>query len=795
MTRKIKKVAVLGAGVMGSGIAAHLANAGIPSILLDIVPPDLGDKDREKKAKRDAFAAGAIQKLVKQKGNIQPLMNKRYASLVTTGNFDDDLQLIADCDLIIEVVVERLDIKRSLFEKIQKYRKPGTIIASNTSGISISQMTEGYPEEFKEHFLVMHFFNPTRYMRLLELVPGDKTRPEIMEDMAEFGEVKLGKGIVYANDTPNFVGNRIGVMAIMGVMEAMMEDDLSIEEVDAVTAAPMAHKGATFKTADLVGLDTVGHIIRNSYETLVNDEKREILKIPDWYQTLLDNNWLGKKTNGGFYKREGKTKYVYDWKKKEYVDATKVRADILKVCKNIDDPRERVKKLLESDDKFGRFAWKLLSHGWVYAVRRLGEICDDVVNIDNAMRWGYNWELGPFEVWDAVGVKASVERMKADGLDISDVVTTMLERSEGSWYLTRKGKKYFWDINENTYKPVPRKPQWINLQLEKEIKQTLKKNSSASLIDMGDGVACVEFHCKMNAIDDDIINMINEGIDLVESSEDWAGLIITNEGDNFSVGANLAMIMMGAMGKQFDPIEQAITNLHKAIQRMKYSTKPVVTAPFGMALGGGCEIILAADAVCAHAELYAGLVEIGAGLIPGGGGNKNMLVRYLEGVPPDMKMDRWPFVQRVFEQIGMAKVSLSAPEALDMRILRMSDRIVMNREELNHEAKRMVLGMYQGGYRPPPRPDFLILPGLPGVATIQTGLYNMVQGGYVTEFETKIAAKLAYVLCGGDIEPNTAVTEERLLELETEAFMSLVGEQKSIERMQALLTTGRPLRN
>ncbi len=795
MAREIKKVAVVGAGIMGSGIAAQLANAGIPSILLDIVPPNLSDEEKKNKAKRNSFAAGAVTKMIKQKGQIQPLMNKRRASLIEVGNIEDDLDKVAECDWVVEVVLEQLDIKRSLFDKLVKVVKPGTIVSSNTSGIAINTMVEGYPEDFQKNFLVTHFFNPVRYMRLLELVPGEKTDPAVIKLMADFGESKLGKGIVYGLDTPNFVGNRIGVGSMMGVLSAMVEDDLTIEEVDAVTGSAMAHKMPTFKTADLVGLDTIGHIITNSYEALPNDEARDQLVIPDYLQKMLDNNLLGNKTKAGFYKREGKQKMVMDWKTKEYKPLEKVKADCLKIAKNTDDPGLRIKQLVNTDDKFGKFAWKLLSRGAIYAVNRIGEICEDVVNIDNGMKWGYAWEMGPFEVWDAIGVKESVERMKADGLAVPATVDTMVAKSEGSWYVVREGKKYFWDVKTEAYQPVPTKPENFSLTLHKTHKQALKTNSSASLHDIGDGVALVEFHCKMNAIDGEIIQMIHEGCDLVESSDDWAGLVIANEGENFSVGANLAMIMMGAMGGQFDMIEEAVTGLQQGSMRMRYCPKPVVIAPHGMALGGGCEVILSGDAVVSHCELYAGLVELGAGLIPGGAGNKNLLIHYLENIPADMKIDRFPIVQRVFEQIAMANVSLSAAMAKDTKVLRASDRIVMNRDEQIWEAKRLAKGMYLGGYRAPEMPDYLILPGKPGKATFQTGLYNMVQGGYVTEFEVKIATKLANVLCGGDIEPNTAVTEQHLLDLEREAFMSLVGEQKAIERMQSLLTTGRPLRN
>jgi len=788
MTREIKKVAVLGSGIMGNGIAAHLANAGIPSLLLRRAPAP---------AEKAGFAQATIDSIVKVKGAIQPLMDKRRASLITVGNYDDDMDKLAECDWIIESVVEVLETKRALFERIAKVRKPGTIISSNTSGLSISSMTEGFPQEWKDHFLVTHFFNPVRYMRLFELVPGKDTKPEVIEAMASFAESKLGKGMVYAKDTPNFIGNRIGVMAILDVFQCMEEAGLTVEEVDAVTGGPMAHKGATFKTADLVGLDTLGHIVVNSYETLVNDENREQMKLVPWLKHMIDQNWLGNKTKGGFYKKDKAAggRFAYDWKTMTYRPLEKVKDDCFKIAKETDDPRTRVKTFCATDNKYGNFAWKLFARGFIYAANRVGEISDDIVNIDNAMKWGYNWELGPFEVMDAIGVKDALARMTKEGYKIPAVLTTMAAKSEGSWYLVREGKKYFWDVKTNAYKPVPTKPQWFNLTLFKTNKQPLKHNDSASLFDIGDGVALVEFHTKMNSIDADIVNMIEAGIDLVESAPTWNGLVIANEGEHFSVGANVAMIMMGAMAKQFDMIEKTVIDLHRTIQRMRYSTKPVVVAPHGMALGGGCEIILAANAVVTHAELYAGLVELGVGLIPGGGGNKNLLIHYLENIPADMKMDRFPYVQRVFEQVGMAKVSLSAALAKDMKILRYADRVVMNRDEQIWEAKRLAIGMNVGGHRPPELPDYLILPGMPGEATFEMGLYNMAMGGYVTEYEKKIARKLAHVLCGGDIEPNTAVTEQHLLDLEREAFMSLVGEPKSIERMQSILTTGKPLRN
>jgi len=795
MVREIKKVAIIGAGVMGSGIAAHLANAAVPVVLLDIVPPNLTDEEKKVKANRDRFAAGAVEGMVKAKGQIQPLMNKRFASFIEVGNLEDDLEKVADCDWVVEVVLERLDIKRNLFDRLIKVIKPGTIVTSNTSGISINKMIEGYPEEFQKNFMITHFFNPPRYMRLLELIKSDKTDPEVVETLASFGETVLGKGIVWAKDTPNFIANRIGVMGISKTFHAMVAHDLSIDEVDAVTAGPMAHKAATFKTADLVGNDTLNQILKNTYEALPNDPQRELMKAPAFWNTMIEKGLFGNKVKKGFYTRGKDGKQTLDWKTCEYKATEKVRADSLKIAKNTEDPGERLKGMVNADDKYGRFAWDLASHGFIYAATMLGEISDDVVNIDNGMKFGFNWDLGPFEQWDAVGVKESVARMKAEGMAVPAVVEKMLAKSSGTWYKVENGKLYYWCFKAEKYVPVPTKKGWFNLKLEKQAGRVIKKNSSASLIDLGDGVVCCEFHSKMNAIDDDITNMIGEGLDLVESSPDWAGMVVGNQGENFSVGANLAMIMMLAMGQQFDPIEQAVKNLQSTNQRMHYSSKPVVAAPFGMVLGGGVEVCLGASAIVAHAESYMGLVEIGAGLIPGGGGNVEMLKRYLENIPADMKVDRFAYVQRVFEQIGMAKVSLSAWEARDMKILRNSDVIVANRDELIGKAKNMVLGMYTAGYKPARKPDNLLLPGRPGVATFQVGLFNMAGGGFVTEYEKKIATKLAWVLCGGDIEPWSPVSEQYVLDLEREQFMSLVGEPKTIERMQSLLTSGKPLRN
>ncbi len=798
MTREFRKVAVLGAGIMGAGIAAQLTNAGIPVYLFDIVPPNLTDDEKKIPAKRNAFADGAVAKMKKMKRPPVAFYVPENAQLVTTGNFDDDLPKLADCDWIVEVVVERADIKRSLYEKIEQYRKPGTPITSNTSGIAIKTLTDGFSDDFKKSFFVTHFFNPPYFMKLLELVSGEETDQNLLKEFAEFGEKKLGKGVVWGKDTPNFVANRIGVGAMVSVFRHMMEGGYTIPEVDAVSGSPIGHAMATFKTADLVGIDTMKNILVNTAEALAggNDETLPYLKVPEFMAKLVEDGALGNKTKKGFYKKEGKQRLYWDWKELTYKPLEKVKDDLLKKAKNTDDVGGRIKVMVsEPENRLSQFVWKIFVDQCIYSANRLGEICDDIIQIDNGMKWGYNWAMGPFEQWDAVGVKESVERMKADGVAIPDVVTTMLEKSDGTWYKAVDGELHFWDFRENKYVKAPSAPDRFNLKLTKEHKGTLKSNSSASLIDLGDGVVCCEFHCKMNAIDDDLIAMLLEGCDMIEGDDKWRGMVIANQGDNFSVGANLAMIMMGAMGGAFDMIEGAVDNLHKASKRLRYCNKPTVSAPFGMVLGGGAEITMSTDAVCAHSLTWMGLVELGAGLIPGGGGNVALLTRYLENIPASMAVDRFPYIQAVFEQIAMAKVSNTADHAREMKFLRLSDRIVPNRDDLIGQAKKMVIGMFESGYEPKKPPRNLVLPGRPGYATFEMGLYNMGMGGFVTEHEVKIAKKLANVLTGGDIQPNTPVTEDRLLELEKEAFMSLVGEPKSIERMQALLKTGRPLRN
>lgn len=794
--RKIEKVAVLGAGVMGAGIAAHLANAGTPCLLLDIVPPNLSDEERKDKKKRDGFAAGGLEKALKAKP--AAFYDKSYAKLIEVGNFEDDFERIGECDWIVEVVVERLDIKRIVFEKVAKYRKPGAIVTSNTSGLPIADMTEGFDEEFKQHFMVTHFFNPVRYMKLLELVPGPETLPEIVEMFAYFGENVLGKGIVYGKDTPNFIGNRIGIHGIMAAVDEMQKQDLTLEEVDAVLGTPMGRPGsAAFRTADLVGLDTFIHVSQNTYDNCPDDEERDVFKPPKWTLDMIEKGQLGNKTRGGFYKREKvdgkKVFYQIDWKTGEYVLTERPKFKSVKKAKGIDDVGKRIKAVLDADDKVAKYAWTVAARSLLYSANRLGEIADDVVNIDNAMKWGFNWDMGPFEVWDAIGVPESVARMKADGYEIPKVVETLLQTPYKSWYIDVYGAKYFFDIKKKRYIPVPKADTAIKIKSLKDSDNVIFKNAGMSLIDMGDDVAMIEFTSKMNSIDTDIIEGMEKSLEIVGAK--YKGIVIGNEGTHFSVGANLMLIWMSATQKQWAPIEDMVKRFQYVNKALRYSPFPVVAAPHGMALGGGCEVCLPCDVIVANAELYMGLVEVGVGVIPGGGGTKEMVMRFLAPVPKNVECDRFPFVRKAFEAIGMAQVSFSADLAKKIGYLRPTDVIQVARDRQFYDAKQVVLGMHEAGYQPPREPNNLVMPGRTGIGAIRAGLYQMKLSGWISEHDALIGGKLGEVLCGGDVPEGTIVTEDKLLELEMAAFMSLCGEEKSQARMQHMLTKNKPLRN
>ncbi len=793
MEKQIKKVGVIGAGVMGSGIAAHFANAGIKVVLLDIVPPNLSEEEKQDKKARNAFALRGIQNALKFKP--APLFyHPNFANLVTPGNTEDDMEMLEECDWIIEVVPERLDIKQKVLKNIEEHMKWGAFVTSNTSGLSIKAMTEGMSDEFKQNFFVTHFFNPVRFMKLLEIIPGEETDPELVEFVAKFGENVLGKGIVYGKDTPNFVANRIGVYSMMKVMQLMVELDFTVEEIDAIFGKALGRpRSAAFGTADLVGLDTLAHVSQNCYDNLPDDDERDVFKIPDFIQKMIENGLLGRKAKAGFFKKEGKQKFVIDYKTLEYKPVEKPKFEGVKNTKGVDDPADRIVNLLNTEDRAAEIAWKATAATLIYSAKRLGEIADDIVNIDNAMKWGFNWELGPFETWDAIGVKDSVERMEKEGMKVPAFVKDVWEKGEGTFYKKEGRTRYYFDFNAGEYKPVDMPETTIILDDLKNEGKVIKENYGASLIDIGDGVALLEFHTKMNAIDNDVIQMIFDSVDEVE--ENYEALVVGGHAQNFSVGANLALILMGAEMGNWDMLADVVKQFQDANMRMKYASKPVVAAPFGMTLGGGTEVCLHSDRVQASAELYMGLVEVGVGVIPAGGGTTQTLVRALAGVPADMVTSRFPFIMRAFMGIGMAKVSRSADEAKDLMYLRDVDGVTLNRDKLIWDAKQVALGLAKTGYRPPVPPQNLKLPGRDGYGTLVTGLQDMAWGKKITEYDFVVGKKLGYVLCGGDIRPNSIVTEQHLLDLEKEVFLSLCGEERTRARMKHMLEKGKPLRN
>ena len=789
MASSIRKAAVLGAGVMGSGIAAHLASCGIRTLLLDIVPPGCEDPSADA---RNAFSAGGLAAALKSKP--AAFLKKERAGLIEVGNFDDDMHKLAECDWVIEVVKEDMAIKRSLLAQIEANWTPGTIVTTNTSGLSITGMLEGRSEDFKRHFLGTHFFNPVRYMHLLEIIPGPDTDPAIVCHMANFCDRYLGKGIVYAKDTPNFIANRIGVYAMMTTIHAMRELGYSLEEVDAIVGKPMGRpKSAAFRTADVVGLDTFVHVAQNCYDALPDDPERDVFKIPSFLTTMVEKKLLGSKTKAGFYKKVGKEIQALNLDTFEYQPKVKPDLPALKALKKIDDPGKRTAELIKSEGRAGAFAWHVMSKTLAYAANIAFDIADDVVNIDRAMRWGFNWDQGPFEVWQAIGVAEGAARMRADGIEVPAWVDEAA--ASGGFYVEADaGQTYF--AGSEGQAPVPQLPGSINLQILKKAGNVVERNRGASLVDLGDGIAALEFHTKMNTVDPDLTHMLNRACDIVET--DFDGLVLANEAEHFSAGANLMMIVMGANQKKWDDIEQLVGNFQSVIQRIKYTPKPVVSAPHGLTLGGGCEMAMAADRMMVDKETYMGLVEVGVGLIPGGCGTLNLLKRLFDGVPAkaDPRMtDRLPLVQRAFENIGMAKVATGAGEVFSLGFGTAKDEIAMSRDRRIADAKALARYMADRGYTPPAPAENLVLPGRSGKAAISLAVYGMLLGGYVSEHDRLIADKLAHVLCGGDTDGRTPVSEERVLELELEAFMSLVGEPKSLERMQYTLMNNKPLRN
>jgi 3-hydroxyacyl-CoA dehydrogenase len=801
---RINKVAVLGAGTMGARIAAHFANAGIPCVLLDIVPPDAAQSTD--KAARNKIVNAGLDAAVKSKP--AAFFEKGLDRLVKTGNFDDDMKLLADADWIIEAVAENLEIKRSLLKKVEAVRKPGSIVTTNTSGLPVASIAEGFSDDFRKHWFGTHFFNPPRYMRLLEIIPTPEADPAAIAAVSHFGDVRLGKGIVTAKDTPNFIANRIGTYAGLNVFRVMQEMDLSIEEVDALTSSGGWTKNPTFRTIDLVGLDVLGSVVKN-FSKNVQDERSD-LKLPAFFEKMIERKLLGDKTKAGFYKKvkgpQGEERQVIDWKTLEYRPAQKPKFPALETAKPIEDMGEKLRTILAGNpkDKAVQFIWTTLSEMWTYSANRIPEIADTVVEIDAAMRMGFNWEIGPFEVWDLAGVEATVARMKSEGKPVSSNAEKLLAAGGKSWYIddpkAPSGRAYF-DLRTGRYQPVQVAEGVWSVSVAKKSNGVVKKNAGASLIDLGDGVGCIEFHSKMNALGGDIVSMVTQSLKTGGIGDQFEAFVISGDSANFSVGANLMMLMLAVQEQEWDEVDLAIKQFQGMTQAIKFCSRPVVTASFGMCLGGGCEINLHSAARQPHSELYMGLVEVGVGLLPGGGGCKEMLLRALDNaraIRPDGRgesVEMMEGMKRIFETIATAKVSTSAYEARALGFLSPGDTISMNRERILTDAKERALDLAKSGYiAPVPRMD-IAAPGENVLATLKLGIHLMRQAEYISDHDVKVATRVAEVICGGKVSPGTPVSEQYILDLEREGFKSLCGEKKTQERIQYTLKTGKPLRN
>ncbi|MFT4203931.1 MAG: 3-hydroxyacyl-CoA dehydrogenase/enoyl-CoA hydratase family protein [Chitinophagaceae bacterium] len=801
MNRTIKKVAVLGSGIMGSRIACHFANVGIQVLLLDILPKEPNEAETQKgltleaKTVRNRIVNDALQSALKSSPS--PIYRKSFAGRITTGNFDDDMQKIADCDWVIEVVVENLNIKKSVYEKVEQFRKPGTLITTNTSGIPIRQLLEGRSEDFAKHFCGTHFFNPPRYLRLLEIIPSDKTEPSIVSFLDDFGQKVLGKTTVTCKDTPAFIGNRIGVFAIMDIAHLVPQLDLTVEEVDRLTGPVIGHpKSATFRTNDVVGLDTMVHVADGLFQNCPDDESRDLFLLPDYVKKIYENKWLGDKTGQGFYKKikddNGKSQILaLDLNTLEYKPSQKVKFATLEATKTIADLPPRFKVLVAGKDKAGEFYRKSFSGLFQYVSQRIPEIADQLYKVDDAVEAGFGWELGPFKTWDAVGVKAAVDMMEKEGKKPADWVYDFLQAGHDSFYKKENGQVLYYDIPSQSFKIIPGTETLVNLDALRDTK-TIYKNAGLSVIDIGDGILNVEFHSKMNTIGGDILMGINKAIDIAE--KDYRGIVLYNNGANFSAGANVGMIFMMAVEQDYDELDMTIRLFQKTTMRLRYSSIPVVAAPHSMTLGGGCEICLHADKVVAHAETYMGLVEFGVGLIPGGGGTKEFALRagdaHREG-----DIDLNVFRER-FLTIGQAKVSTSAHEAFDLGYLREGiDEVVVSKERLLTEAKAACLRLADEGYvQPTPRNDVRVL-GDQALGIVYIGANSMRSGNYISDHDQKMSEMLGVAMAGGDLSQPTLVSEQYLLDLERKTFIKLCAEKKSLERIQSLLNGGKILRN
>ncbi len=801
MKRTIKKVAVLGSGIMGSRIACHFANAGVQVLLLDIVPKELSPEEKaagltaDSRQFKNRIVDNSLQSAIK--ANPSPIYKKSFAQRITTGNFNDNMKDIAGADWIIEVVVENLDIKKKVFGEVEKYRKPGTLITSNTSGIPIRMMAEGRSEDFRKHFCGTHFFNPPRYLRLLEIIPSPETDQAVVDFLMHYGDLYLGKATVLCKDTPAFIANRVGVFSIMSLFHLVKKMELTVDEVDKLTGPVLGRpKSATFRTCDVVGLDTLVHVANGVYDNCPSDSVREQFRLPNYVAKMVEQKWLGDKTGQGFYKKvkneKGKSEILsLDLKTLEYKPKAKVKFSTLEATKTIDNIKDRMKVLAAGQDKAGEFYRASFSALFQYVSERIPEISDEIHRIDSAMKAGFGWEIGPFEMWDCLGVSSFVKLMEAAGCKPADWVSEMLKNGGDSFYKTDNGIQKCYDILSKSYKPVAGMEKFIildNLRTNK----TVWKNSAASVTDLGDGILNVEWHTKLNTIGGEVLEAVLKGIDLAEKS--FRGVVLANGGANFSAGANLAMVFMFAVEQEFDEIDYAVRAFQNLNMRIKYSSVPVVAAPHGLTLGGGCEMCLHADHVQAAAETYTGLVELGVGLIPGGGGTKEFVVRMSESIAEgEIEL---PLLKEKFLTIGTAKVSTSAHEAFDMGIFRTGrDKVSINNDRLLADAKAEAVLLAEEGYTPPvPRKDIRVL-GRTGLGMVYAGAHSMFSGNFISAYDRFISEKLGYIMCGGDLSAPALVSEQYLLDLEREAFLSLCGEKKTLERIQSILTTGKPLRN
>ena len=800
MNRSIRKVAVLGSGVMGSRIACHFAGIGVQVLLLDIVPRALTDAETAKglnlnsKQVRNRIVSDALQATLK--GKPSAVYTSKVSSLITIGNIDDDLPKIAGYDWIIEVVIERLDIKQQIFTKVEQYRKPGTLVTTNTSGIPIHLMSEGRSEDFQSNFCGTHFFNPPRYLRLLEIIPGPKTNPAVLDFLMDYGERFLGKTTVLCKDTPAFIANRVGVFGFMAVFKAMQAYGLNVDEVDYLTGPVLGRpKSATFRTGDVVGLDTLVHVAKDLPANAPNDEAVEIFKMPAFLDKMIENKWLGDKTGQGFYKKvkgeKGKSEILtLNLETMEYGPKVKSKFATLDAAKPIDGLPERLKTLYFGTDKAGDF-YKMFHHLlFAYVSHRIPEIADELYKIDDGLKAGFGWEIGAFESWDALGVKKTADRMKAAGYEIAPWVAEMLSNGCTTFYKTEKGVRKYYDIRTGAYQPIPGMGSFIILEHLDE--KVVWKNSACKLYDIGDDVVALRWNTKMNSIGGEVLEGVNKSVAIAE--EKYKGLVIANNGPNFSAGANVGLIFMFAAEQEYDELDMAVRAFQNTTMRLRYSGIPVVVAPHGLTLGGGCEMCLHADAVQAAAESYIGLVEVGVGLIPGGGGTKEMTLRASDrNIKEDIETN---YLQQLFINVGTAKVSTSAHEAFENSILRPGfDGISINPDRRIGEAKRKILNLWEHGYtQPAPRTDIKVQ-GRGGLGGLLSGIHGMWRGQYISDYDKLIAEKLAWVMCGGDLSQPTLVTEQYLLDLEREAFLSLCGQRKTLERLQSILTTGKPLRN